>query len=138
MATTTEQTIDTLRDAIEAALESGTPRSKIVAAVADTIAEAEARYSGMSVLPSNNGDNCLIFDELPVGLIDLPRAAVKYGCQVQRFRKWVDRGIIKSYGRLRAPARGGGYIVVAESELVAHLASPPNKGGRPPKDSYSQ
>ena len=75
--------------------------------------------------------------ELPEGLIDLPSAAVKYseeyGVSEGAMRQWVNRGRVAKVGRVRAPARGGGYLVVNEDELVKFMGRPRNKGGRPPK-----
>ena len=72
-------------------------------------------------------------DEVPEGLIDLPSAARKYGHRITRLQRWVQRGHLKVYGRIRAPARGGGYLLLSEDELVARMRAEPNKGGRPRK-----
>lgn len=61
-------------------------------------------------------------DTLPDGLIDLPSATKKYGCQNARMRKWIARGRIIAHGRLRAPAPGGGYLVIAERDLIEMLS----------------
>ena len=73
-----------------------------------------------------------VYDELPEGLIDLPSAAVKHGLKVDTIYKWVRRGKIPCRGRLKAWARGGGYLVVAETELLDWVNAPTDKGGRPP------
>ena len=72
-----------------------------------------------------------IYHQLPEGLIDLPSAAKKYHRNAQTMRSWVRKGLVRLRGRLKAPAAGGGYLVVSESELLDHMAAPPNKGGRP-------
>ena len=87
--------------------------------------------------PTKNGHQDLdgdlpVFNELPAGLIDVPSAVKKYGCQNSTLRKWIARGLLSSHGRLRAPARGGGYLVVSEDQLMERLASP-SKRGRPRK-----
>ena len=75
-----------------------------------------------------------IYDVLPPGLIDLPTAAKDLGYSVKRLWRWVHRGRIKVRGRLKAPARGGGYPVVDEGELFAYKKiAGSNKGGRPRK-----
>ena len=71
--------------------------------------------------------------EVPEGLIDLPSAAQKYDHRVATLQKWVERGHLQTYGRLRAPARGGGYLLLREDELVDRMKAPRNKGGRPRK-----
>ena len=72
----------------------------------------------------------VIYDELPEGLIDLPSAATKYGRPITTLRGWVHRGKLISVGRLRAPAYGGGYVVVDEESLKSVITNPP-KNGRP-------
>ena len=73
-----------------------------------------------------------MYDELPKGLIDLPTAGKKYGLNTGTVRGWVNKGELEVAGRLRAPAPGGGYLVVSEDELLTHIAEPRNKG-RPKK-----
>ena len=72
-----------------------------------------------------------IYTELPLGLIDLPSAAKKYGLNVPTIRNWVNTGRVQRVGRLKAPATGSGYLVVSESDLQNYMAMPRNKGGRP-------
>ena len=74
-----------------------------------------------------------IFDELPDGLIDVPTASKKYFRSKSTLYQWIQRGYVTVVGRLKAPARGGGYLVIPESEIAAHVAKPVNKGGRPRK-----
>ena len=130
MVDTKHPNLDVLRDALYGALESGTPRSEIVAAVADTIAEAEARYSGMPVLPSNNGHDYVIFDEVPEGLITLPAAANKYNLNRLTVRAWLTRGHLRQYGRLKGAAQGGGFVLLNENELLQYLNTPKGPGRR--------
>ena len=72
-----------------------------------------------------------IYDELPPGLIDLPSAAENHSLRIHTIRQWIYRGRIRAVARLRAPARGGGYLVVREAELIAYMRSPRDRGGRP-------
>ena len=74
-----------------------------------------------------------IYDEVPLGLIDLRAAAEKYACPISKLHNWVHTEKLQSHGRLKAPAPGGGYLLVSEFELIKKLALPPNKGGRPRK-----
>ena len=139
MATTFTQPTDQLRHDIQAALEAGVPREDLL----DLVNIAYFQLGALPLNPQSNGhigrdlaigDKELpIFTELPEGLIDLPSAQKKYGCTRARFRNWVTKGQLKVHGRLRAPARGGGYLVVSEDELVDRLTASPNKGGRPRK-----
>ena len=141
MATTFTQPTDQLRHDIQAALEAGVPREDLL----DLVNIAWLRIAGGTTNPQANGNGHMgrdlaigdkelpIYTDLPEGLIDLPSAQKKYGCTRARFRNWVTKGQLKVHGRLRAPARGGGYLVVSEDELVDRLTAPPNKGGRPRK-----
>ena len=69
-------------------------------------------------------DDALIYREVPEGLIDLPTAVKKYGLKTRTVQDWVSQGHVAVHGRLRAPARGGGYLVVNEEELVAYITAP--------------
>ena len=71
-----------------------------------------------------------IYETLPEGLIDLPTAAKKHGLSLRNMSRWVQKGQVKLQGRLRAPAAGGGYIVVSEADLLTYAHAPRNKGGR--------
>ena len=77
--------------------------------------------------------------QLPEGLIDLPSAARKYGeeygVSADAMGQWVRRGRVAKAGLLRAPAPGGGYLVVRELELLEYMRRPRNKGGRPGRQS---
>ena len=72
-----------------------------------------------------------VLDELPETLIDLSTARKKYGLGRQRFYNWINRGHLEVLGRLRAPARGGGYLVVSKAALERLVANPPRKGRSP-------
>ena len=78
-------------------------------------------------------DDLQVYDVLPQGLISLRKAADKYGYRVRTLYTWHYRGHVKAVARERAPASGGGYLAVKESELVAFMKAPRNKGGRPRK-----
>ena len=72
-----------------------------------------------------------VYDELPPGLIDLPSAAKKYGINRGTIRHWVKRGNVPSQGRLKGAARGGGYLLIREDDLLKYMVGPRDKGGRP-------
>ena len=140
-STTTEE----LQSAIDQALRSGVDAEAIAHMVAERVKAHRVSDANdiVGVLdapetpPEDAGDIIYEPGELPDGLIDLPSAAArysdKYGVSEDAMRQWVNRGRVAKAGRVRAPARGGGYIVVCESELVEFMAQPRNKGGRPRK-----
>ena len=79
-------------------------------------------------------DQDIIYTELPTGLIDLPSAARKYDLNRRTIRDWVIKSHLKVYGRLKGSAKGGGFLLLKESELLAYMTAPRNKGGRPRKE----
>ena len=83
---------------------------------------------------ANGADDLPIYTELPEGLIDLPSAMMIYDGGRPRLRNWVKRGYLEIHGRLRAPAPGGGYIIVSKSELMEKLATGEKTAGRPRKN----
>ena len=128
----TRKPLDTLTRAIEDALESGVTKTEIHSMV--STANPPAPTNGLNPHNVQKDDQELpIYDVLPPGLIDLPTARKKYGCTRSRFANWVANGRLKVLGRLRAPARGGGYLVVSEEDLAHRLATVSTKGGRPRK-----
>lgn len=66
----------------------------------------------------NDMEDLPIYDELPEGLIDVPAGAEKYGRSTDTIGMWIRRGRLQLYGRRRAAAPGGGYLVVSESGLA--------------------
>ena len=75
----------------------------------------------------------VVYDELPDGLIDLPSACRKYGVNRQTANGWMRKGQIPYLGKIKAPARGGGYNVTSLSAFLARKDADPAKGGRPIK-----
>ena len=96
-----------------------------------TAPENTGVQSHLPHFPDDDPDT--VYSELPPGLIDLPTAARNFSCPIGRIQNWVHRGHLASYGRLKAPARGGGYVLVSERELKLLLSKPLNRGGRPSK-----
>ena len=128
-----EPSLASLASAINEALASGVSPSEIlhmVAASSSTLAEQPKMSNS-----SPDDQECPIYTELPEGLIDLPSAARKYHLNVNTLRSWLTKGHLKVFGRLKAPATGGGYLVFSELDLVEYRSAPRNKGGRPRKTS---
>ena len=88
--------------------------------------------SGAYQLPLPGPD--AVYTVLPPGLIDVPGAARKYGLHPETVRYWVRNGKVPLCGRLRAPAPGGGFMVVSEEDLLAHMSSPQSRGR--PRQTY--
>ena len=125
-------TANDLRSAIEDALAAGVVTRDEILDMVPTI-DPQSGNGHETAVPATSADDLPIYTELPEGLIDLPTAMRKYGCHRQRLNNWVARGRLKVYGRLRGPARGGGYLVVSEDDLQSRLNGPLDKGGRPRK-----
>ena len=132
MVDSTRTTANDLRSAIEDALAAGVVTRDEILDMVPTI-DPQPANGHETAVPATSADDLPIYTELPEGLIDLPTAARKYGCHLQRFYMWVHRGHLTCRGRLRAPSRGGGYIVVSEEELKTRIGSVSEKGGRPRK-----
>ena len=125
---------EAFRAAIEQARKDGLSLDEMAGMIA---AAANAELSLGSVHPTEPDDVIYERGQLPEGLIDLPSAARKYGeeygASVDAMRQWVNRGRIAKAGLLKAPAPGGGYFVVRESELLEYMQQPRSRGGRPRK-----
>ena len=119
--------------AMHAALRRGalTPRGRLLSAngglgsVVLNEAELVTHIQG-----SDAEDNLPIFMTLPPGTIDVPTALRKYNLNRNTLRAWIDRGHVLPVGRLRAPAVGGGYLVLNKIELEAYIAARKRPGGR--------
>lgn len=108
------------------ALALGVPREQLMTILADDIARRRPEP-----VEGANGD--VVYDTLPDGLIDLPSAMRKYDIKRPTLWSWVAKGHLKSYGRLKGSATGGGLILVNEQDLVQYMQAPKPKGGRPKK-----
>lgn len=69
-------------------------------------------------------------DEVPDGLVTLIQAEHITGAHRRRLNSWVQRCTLRARGRVRAPARGGGYILVSLAEVERVLRDPPRPGPR--------
>ena len=125
---------DKKREAFRAAMERFRQDGLSLDDMASMITAAmnESRRTN-GVHPKETEDVIYEPGELPEGLIDLNTAAEKYGCSIHRLRQWVTRGRLPRMGKLRAPAPGGGVVLVDETCLIQKLREPPNRGGRPRK-----
>ena len=130
-------------DALELSINEALANGLITNEIADMVAESvEARrvenpgdmvaYLAAHETPPEE-EGVVIYEKLPPGLIDLPTARDRYGKNIAAMREWVKKGHVRKVGLRRAPARGGGYIVVDEGQLVAYMNCPKDKGGRPKK-----
>ena len=122
-----------LRGAIDRALDAGLEVDEIARVVTERAALFNELQDDVPTDKFQQFDENAIHERgaLPEGLIDLPTASREYGVNGSTLRRWVISGKIPSRGRLKAPARGGGYVVVSEEELVNYINAPRNRGGRP-------
>ena len=123
--------LDALNAAMTDALSSGITTKEILTMLQTVVAEQETDQPPLQESPEEGQD--FVYEEIPPGMIALPVAARKYGRPITTLQSWVQRGHLPTYGRVKAPARGGGYILISESDLLDWIKAPPNKGGRPKK-----
>ena len=124
--------LERLRDAIEGARINGVPEDEISTMVSTTAIQHDSDLeSCLPGFPAHAPDR--VYTDLPPGLIDVPSASKKYNVHTAVLRGWLRKKRLQLQGRLKAPASGGGYLVIDESELVAYLSAPRDKGGRPKK-----
>ena len=127
--------LEEVGDAIDDALRSGIPVEEIrkfLSMLEFRVYEHEVGYQPtLPAFPDDDPDT--VYTELPPGLIDVPTATQKYNLNRGTLRTWLKKGRIRVLGRLKAPATGGGYLLVDEEELLAHMSAPKSKGGRPRK-----
>ena len=123
---------EAFRAAIEQARKDGLSFDELASMIT---AAANDERSGSTADPTQPNGEVYERGHLPEGLIDLPSAARKYGeeygVSADAMRKWVSRGRVTKMGLLKAPAPGGGYLVVRELELLEYMRRPRDKGGRP-------
>ena len=119
--------LERLGDAIAEALAEGMTQQELMSVVLTTVSTYTPPIADEAECPDS------VYTELPPGLIDLPSAARKFNTPRGTLHAWVRRGHIHSYGRLPGPARGGGIVILKESEIIERSLSPKSKGGRPKK-----
>ncbi len=114
-------------------MASGLTQGEIVSMVAGAMKHAEEAGCQTELPNFPSTDKPKIYRELPPGLITLPDAAKKFDIPKSRIREWALKGQIKTFGRLRGRAPGGGFLVLMEEEVAEHIKKPLSKGGRPKK-----
>ena len=114
-------------EAIRSLVDAGMPAEEIHQLVAIVITEQRGRK-----VEEDAGDGLPVYDVLPEGLIDLPTAARNERIRLATAYNWIRRDRVRAVGRLRAPARGGGYLIVNEHEFTSYAQGPRDRGGRPP------
>ena len=129
----TTRVAEDLREILKTALADGVGQGELVSTFATIMTEADREDPELAELAEERWDHP-IYDEIPPGLIDIRTAAERYNCTIKQLQAWIRRGHISSYGRIRGPARGGGYHLVKEKQVVERMAMPPNRGGRPRKN----
>ena len=112
---------------IRRALDSGMPGEDILYMV-QTEVNGNKTFHEPRLAGFESYDEDTVFTELPDGLIDIPTAAKKHGINPSTLRTWIQKGYITVVGRLRAPARGGGYSVVDEQKLLEYAQNPVRRG----------
>ena len=130
--------LERLGTAIAEALDEGVTQQELMGIVLTTV----ATYTTPMQMSLADEADCedfqvpgpdTVYTELPPGLIDIRTASQKYCLQTALLRAWVRKGRLSYKGRLKAPAAGGGYIVVDEEELTSYISAPKDRGGRPRK-----
>ena len=122
---------EALSEAVFQALTAGASPTDLMATISATITDYQAsiQETTLGMLPCDDGE--VIYDELPDGLIDLPTAAIDLGISRHTIHTWIRAGKLSKKGRLRGPAKGGGYLLLCKVELSQRLREPRNLGGRP-------
>ena len=127
-----QASLEHLEGALMNAFKSGATKDDILTVIELKVAEHETTFQDR--MPGfSEDDPDTVYDDVPAGLIDLPSARRKYNVAERTIHSWVEKGHVRLRGRLKGPAKGGGYLLVLEDELTAYLTAPRNKGGRPPQ-----
>ena len=128
--------LERLGHAVAEALDEGVTQQELMSVVLTTV----ATYTPPMLMSLSDEADCenspapdTVYTELPPGLIDLPSAAREFGIASSTLHMWLARGHIKSYGRLKGYAKGGGMHLLKATEILARQGAPANKGGRPRK-----
>ena len=136
---TSRESLDRAIRAVADALAEGIGERELLDMVTTVAADIAVEQPEIPGLLPDVDEQEIIYTEdgVPEGLIDLPSAAQKYNCPVGTLQTWVRRGHLKTFGRLKAPARGGGYVLLLEADILDRVTAPVNKGGRPRKTPAS-
>ena len=111
----------TARATIADLLTQGVHERELLALVASVANQQRSTRECVDTAPR-------VYDALPSGLIDVPSAARRYRRSRRTIQSWIRAGRIEEVGRLRAPARGGGYMVVRKAQVEDLIANPPARG----------
>ena len=133
-----------LIDALDEALSQGISKEDLMALLTERITSTSpAPPEGereVDVQDSDTGPGVVelragvpIYLRAPEGLITVPDAALKYALPQNTIQTWLFRGHIQQQGKVRGRARGGGFTLIDEKELLEFLEAPRDKGGRPSK-----
>ena len=125
--TVLEQWRDVNQEALRAGAAEGYLQSMLTT---ETIAVQDHHCE---TCPPDNYDPDTVYAELPEGLITLPEAARKYNVNRRTIQTWLRQNRLERKGRMKGSARGGGFVLVDESELVRYMNAPRSRGGRPRK-----
>ena len=125
---------DTEREAFQAAIERARKNGLSEAEMASMITAAKHdTHQTNGVHPKETDDVIYEPGELPEDLIDLPSVMREHRISRSTLHTWIKAGKLPLRGKVRAPARGGGYNVVRKDEVMSLIEGPINKGGRPRK-----
>ena len=125
---------DPKREAFRAAIEQARENGLTLDDMANMItAVTETSRSADSSCPEVQSDVIYERRDLPEDLVDLPSIMREHGVSRSTLHTWIKAGKLPLCGKVRAPARGGGYNVVRKDEVLKLIEGPINKGGRPRK-----
>ena len=127
LASVIDQWLHTTREAIQLGAEEGRLHSML------TMEATAAEEHHCQPPPPDPSGPETIYTELPDGLITVPEAARKYQINRRTIQTWLNQNRLERKGRMRGSARGGGFVLIDECELVRYMNTPKNRGGRPRK-----
>ena len=128
---TLESALDHWRDATREALQAGASEKDLQAMLKTEVADSQEHHC--ETCPPDNYDPDTVYAELPEGLITVPEAARKYNVNRRTIQTWLNQNRLERKGRMKGSARGGGFVLVDEGELVRYMNAPRSRGGRPRK-----
>ena len=114
------QTQQSSKEAIRSLLNDGYTVQEVHQLVSTVATEVDGRTE----------TNGVIYAEVPVGLQTLEGVERQLGVNRATVRTWIRRQHLRERGRLRAPGRGGGKILVSIADVQRIMEDPP-KNGRP-------
>ena len=100
-------------------------------AVANGVSLRELQELVSTIVTENERGDLPIYlseSDLPPGVIPVSEAARKYSKNRGTIHTWIRAGHLQIVAKLRGPARGGGFNLISEAELVALIADTPPMG----------